>query len=121
MQFDAELLLIAMAPVFLACIGWEARHMARTRADAQIYNWRDTFCNAALALMHQGADKLAWLAVVPVYAYIYTHYRVLSWQPGWLAFVALFAPPGWAAAFRAAHAGGFDDACAPPFAAPRER
>ncbi|MCC8403588.1 hypothetical protein LJ655_17105 [Paraburkholderia sp. MMS20-SJTN17] len=26
MQFDAELLLLAMAPVILACIGWEAGH-----------------------------------------------------------------------------------------------
>jgi sterol desaturase/sphingolipid hydroxylase (fatty acid hydroxylase superfamily) len=90
MQFDAELLLIAMAPVFLACIGWEAWHMARTRADARIYNWRDTLCNAALALMHQGADKLAWFAVVPIYGYVYTHYRLLTWEPGAFAFAVLF-------------------------------
>jgi sterol desaturase/sphingolipid hydroxylase (fatty acid hydroxylase superfamily) len=90
MQFDAEWLLIAMAPVFLACIGWESWHLARRRPSARIYNWRDTLCNAALALMHQGADKLTWFAVVPVYAYVYAHFRLVSWQPGWLAFAVLF-------------------------------
>ena len=52
MQFDAELLLLAMAPVFLACIGWEAWHFARTRRAQRLYSWPDTICNAALALMH---------------------------------------------------------------------
>ena len=65
MQFDAELLLLAMAPVFLACIGWEAWHLQRTRPAARLYSWRDTLCNSTLALMHQGADKLAWLAIIP--------------------------------------------------------
>ena len=59
MQFDAELLLLALAPVFLVCIGAEAWHFARTRRAARLYSWPDTLCNAALALMHQGADKLA--------------------------------------------------------------
>jgi sterol desaturase/sphingolipid hydroxylase (fatty acid hydroxylase superfamily) len=90
MQFDAELLLIAVAPVFLACIGWEAWHLARTRPAARIYSWRDTLCNAALALMHQGADKLAWIAVLPVYAYIYEHFRLVNWQHGWLSIAVLF-------------------------------
>ncbi len=90
MQFDAELLLISMAPVFLACIGWEAWHVARTRPAARIYSWRDTLCNAALALTHQGADKLAWLAVVPLYAFVYERFRLITWQPGWLSFAVLF-------------------------------
>ena len=90
MQFDAELLLLAMAPVFLACIGWEAWHLRRTRPGAQLYSWRDTFCNAALALMQQAADKLAWLAIIPVYAFFYDHYRVTTWQANWVSFVVLF-------------------------------
>lgn len=90
MQFDAELLLLAMAPVFLACIGWEAWHFARTRREARLYSWPDTTCNAALALMHQGADKLAWLAVLPLYAYVYAHCRLVTWQGGWVSFVVLF-------------------------------
>jgi sterol desaturase/sphingolipid hydroxylase (fatty acid hydroxylase superfamily) len=93
-QFDAQWLLLALAPVFLACIAWEAWHLTRTRAQATPisarYVWSDTLCNAALALMHQGADKLAWLVAVPVYAYVYRHYRLVSWQPGWAAWFALF-------------------------------
>jgi sterol desaturase/sphingolipid hydroxylase (fatty acid hydroxylase superfamily) len=90
MQFDAELLLLAMAPVFLACIGWEAWHLRRTRPGARLYSWRDTLCNAALALMQQAADKLAWLAILPVYAFFYDHYRVHTWHAGWLSFALLF-------------------------------
>ncbi|NIE67071.1 sterol desaturase family protein [Burkholderia sp. Ax-1719] len=90
MQFDAEWLLLALAPVFLACIGWEAWHLARTRPGAALYSWPDTLCNAALALMHQGADKLAWLVAIPVYAWVYHHWRIFNWQPGFLAWFALF-------------------------------
>ena len=98
MQFDAELVLLAMAPVFLACIGWEAWHFARARRLERLYSWPDTLCNAALALMHQGADKLAWLAVVPVYDYVYAHFRLFTWNSawnsawdgGWLSFAVLF-------------------------------
>jgi len=94
-RFDAEWLLLALAPIFLACIGWEAWHLARRRStaavsDSALYSWPDTLCNAALALMHQGADKLAWLVAVPVYAYVYEHWRIVSWQPGWAAWIALF-------------------------------
>ncbi len=90
MQFDAEWLLLALAPVFLAMIGWEAWHLARTRPGSRIYSWPDTLCNAALALMHQGTDKLAWLVAIPVYTYVYHHWRITTWQPGWLALVVLF-------------------------------
>jgi len=97
-QFDAQWLLLALAPVFLACIGWEAWHLSLTRPrtasngalDSARYTWPDTLCNAALALMHQGADKLAWLVAVPVYAYVYQHFRLVSWQPGWIAWCVLF-------------------------------
>ncbi|ABM50855.1 putative membrane protein [Burkholderia mallei NCTC 10247] len=80
MQFNVELLLLALAPVFLLCIGWEAWHLARTRPGEHVYNLRDTLCNAALALMHQGADKIAWIFVIPVYAYCYAHYRLVTWD-----------------------------------------
>src|SRR3546814_8236092 len=33
----------------------------------------DTLSNAALALMHQGADALAWLAVIGVYYWVYRY------------------------------------------------
>lgn len=41
MRFDAELLLLALAPVFLPRIGREARHLARTRAHDAVTGWRD--------------------------------------------------------------------------------
>ena len=90
MRFDAELLLLAMAPVFLACIGWEAWHLHRTRPAAAIYSWRDALCNATLALMHQGADKIAWFFVIPLYATIYGHFRLYTWHAGWVSFFVLF-------------------------------
>ena len=90
MQLDAELLLLAMAPVFLACIGWEAWHLHRTRPEAGIYSWRDTLCNAALALLQQATDKIAWLAIIPVYAFFHDHYRLFTWRAGWVSFVVLF-------------------------------
>ncbi|AOK53705.1 hypothetical protein WT67_09745 [Burkholderia stagnalis] len=42
MRFDVELLLLALAPVFLRCIGREARHLARKRPQDAVYGWRDT-------------------------------------------------------------------------------
>lgn len=42
MRFDAELLLLALAPVFLPCIGREARHLARNRPQGAVHGWRDT-------------------------------------------------------------------------------
>ncbi|AJY18530.1 MULTISPECIES: sterol desaturase family protein [Burkholderia] len=90
MRFDVEWLLLALAPVFLLCIGWEAWYLARTRPQDHVYAWRDTLCNAALALMHQGADKLAWVFVIPVYAYCYDRYRLFTWHDGWLSFAVLF-------------------------------
>ena len=89
MNFNIELLLLALAPVFLGCVAWEAWYWAK-RGRADIYSWRDTLCNAALALLHQGADKLAWLAVIPLYQYIYQHYRLFDLGHGWDDFVLLF-------------------------------
>ncbi|AKJ70211.1 C-5 sterol desaturase [Pandoraea thiooxydans] len=88
MHFDPELILLALAPVFLLCIGWEAWYWRRRQQP--IYSLTDTVSNAALALMHQGADKLAWLFVIPVYAWIYTHYRIFTMRPGWVEFLLLF-------------------------------
>ncbi|KVN39009.1 hypothetical protein WJ63_31880 [Burkholderia pyrrocinia] len=42
MRFDVELLLLALAPVFLPCIGREARHLARTRPHGAVTGWRGT-------------------------------------------------------------------------------
>ena len=108
MQFDAELLLFAMAPVFLAHIGWETCHLHRARPAAGLYSRRNTLRNASLALLQQVAGKIAWLAIIPFYAFVYDHYRLFTWQTGWLPFVmllvALPAPLIWAGADHARHA-----------------
>ncbi|CAH2794959.1 MAG: Fatty acid hydroxylase family (carotene hydroxylase/sterol desaturase) [uncultured Paraburkholderia sp.] len=52
-----------------------AAHAARRAA---LYNCHDTICNAALALMQQATDKLAWLVIIPVYAFFYDRYRVYT-------------------------------------------
>ena len=59
MDFSIELLLLALAPLFVGCVAAEAWYWQR-RGRTDIYSWRDTLCNAGLALLHQGADKLAW-------------------------------------------------------------
>ncbi|MFC3532675.1 sterol desaturase family protein [Vogesella facilis] len=86
---QVELLLLALAPVFLACVAGEMLYWRR-RGRAEVYSWPDTLCNAGLALLHQGADKLAWLLVIPLYQYAYQHYRL--WQPpgGWGGTLLLF-------------------------------
>ncbi|HUN93812.1 MAG TPA: sterol desaturase family protein [Burkholderiaceae bacterium] len=69
---DPALLLLAMGPVFLLSIAVEAWHWHR-RGRA-IYAWRDVASNAALALMHQGADAFVlWLFVRTVYTFCYEH------------------------------------------------
>jgi sterol desaturase/sphingolipid hydroxylase (fatty acid hydroxylase superfamily) len=58
-----------MAPVFLGLIGLEAWYWRRR--DPSKYSLVDTLSNAALALMHQGADALAWIAVIALYYLVY--------------------------------------------------
>ena len=89
MDFNIELLLLALAPVFLGCVAWEAWYWAK-RGRADVYSWRDTLCNAALALLHQGTDKLAWLAVIPLYQYLYQQHRLFDLGHSWSHFVLLF-------------------------------
>ena len=64
-------ILLAMAPVFLALIALEARYWQHRRPG--MYSWKDTLSNAALALMHQGADAVAWALVIGLYYVIYRH------------------------------------------------
>lgn len=64
-------ILLAMAPVFLGLIALEAWHWRRRRPG--MYSWADTLSNASLALMHQGADALAWALVIGLYYLVYQH------------------------------------------------
>jgi sterol desaturase/sphingolipid hydroxylase (fatty acid hydroxylase superfamily) len=64
-------ILLAMAPVFLGLIALEAWYWRRRRPG--MYSWADTLSNASLALLHQGADALAWALVIGLYYVVYQH------------------------------------------------
>ena len=82
-----EWLLLALAPVFLACVAWEAWYWRKRRPG--LYTLRDTLSNAALALMHQGADALAWAAVIGAYWWVH-QFRVFDLTASWMSVALLF-------------------------------
>lgn len=59
-----SLVLMMLAPVFLACIAWEALYWHGRRP---VYSWRDTLGNAALALSHQIVDAAAWMGLIGLF------------------------------------------------------
>jgi sterol desaturase/sphingolipid hydroxylase (fatty acid hydroxylase superfamily) len=79
-------ILLGMAPIFLALIVIEAWYWHRR--DPAKYELVDTIANAALALMHQGADAIAWVLVIGVYYGVYQH-RVFDWPATWWTIAAL--------------------------------
>jgi len=80
-------ILLAMAPVFLGLVLLEAWYWRRRGAD--MYAWTDTLSNAALALMHQGADAVAGLLTIAVYALVY-ELRVFHVDTSVWSILALF-------------------------------
>jgi len=89
MHPDVELLLLALAPIFLLLIAIEYAYWCRY-GQAHIYSLKDSSCNAALALMHQGADKLAWLFTLPLFQAIYQHHRLFTFHTGLTSGLLLF-------------------------------
>ncbi|MGH8499536.1 MAG: sterol desaturase family protein, partial [Methylococcales bacterium] len=81
-----EWILLAMAPVFLGFIIWEAWYWKNRRA---VYSLKDTLSNAALALMHQAADAITWLLVIGIYIWLYQH-RLCDLPASVWTIVALF-------------------------------
>jgi len=81
-----EWILLAMAPVFLGFIAWEAWYW---RSRRPVYSLKDTLSNAALALMHQAADAVAWLLVIGVYWGVY-QYRLFDLGTSAWTIAALF-------------------------------
>jgi sterol desaturase/sphingolipid hydroxylase (fatty acid hydroxylase superfamily) len=85
-SFDPGLILLGLAPVFIGCIVWEALYLKRSGHSN--YSWPDTLSNAALALMHQGADLAANLLFIKT-AYAWVYQRGLHALPdsswAWLA------------------------------------
>jgi len=64
-------ILLGMAPVFLTLIVVEAWYWHKR--DPGKYKLVDTIANAALALMHQGSDAIAWTLVIGIYFLVYQH------------------------------------------------
>lgn len=81
-----SLILLALGPVFLAFIAWEAWYW---RGKRPVYQWRDTLSNAGLALMHQASDGLSWLLRIGICVWVYEH-RLLHWPNSGWALAALF-------------------------------
>ncbi|CAA0090878.1 Uncharacterised protein [BD1-7 clade bacterium] len=87
MQFDPSLILLYLAPMFLAFIAWEWWYLqkhASNRAQAQDntqngiqnsaqYSISDTASNAALALMHELGKTIAAVVVISVYGWFFDY------------------------------------------------
>jgi len=64
---SVEIILLALSPIFFLCIGYEfVKHRAR-------YDVKDSLANTALAIMHQGADALSLLALMPLFYWLFEH------------------------------------------------
>jgi sterol desaturase/sphingolipid hydroxylase (fatty acid hydroxylase superfamily) len=85
----ADLILLALSPLFLLIIASEWLYWHRQHQPA-VYELKDSLCNAALALLHQGADKLAWLLTLPLFQNIATHHRLFDLHPGVTSTLLLF-------------------------------
>jgi sterol desaturase/sphingolipid hydroxylase (fatty acid hydroxylase superfamily) len=78
-------ILLAMAPVFLGLIAWEAWYWRRR--DPSKYSLVDTLSNAGLALMHQVADAIAWTLVIGLFYAVY-RFRLFDFGEATLASIA---------------------------------
>lgn len=87
MQINPELFLLALAPIFVATVAWEAWYW---RGKQPMYSWVDTVSNASLALMHQASDAAFMLLFVHT-AYDWTYRHGLQWvSDSWLMVPLLF-------------------------------
>lgn len=74
-MIPVELILLALAPLFLGFIAWEwfsSRKLTPAR-----YRWQDSAANAVLALLHQGSDMLALLLLMPFFIWLH-QYRLFE-------------------------------------------
>jgi sterol desaturase/sphingolipid hydroxylase (fatty acid hydroxylase superfamily) len=79
-------ILLAMAPVFLGLIAWEAWYWRRR--DPSKYSLVDTLSNAGLALMHQVADAIAWTLVIGLFFAVH-RFRLFDFGEATLASIAV--------------------------------
>ena len=81
-----SLILLALAPVFLGFIAWEAWYFKRKGRSN--YTWADTVSNATLALMHQASDAVAWLLTFGLFVALWRH-RLFNIPATWWSVVLL--------------------------------
>ena len=79
-------ILLAMAPVFLGLIAWEAWYWHKR--GVAMYSGVDTLSNAALALMHQFADAIAWALTLGLFYSVY-QVRLFDIPATWWGIVLL--------------------------------
>lgn len=80
---DVEIILIALSPIFLIFIAYEfLKHR-------QNYVIKDSLANTALALMHQGADAIALLFLMPIFYWLY-EYRLFDIEIGLVSLFSAF-------------------------------
>ena len=60
-----EIILLALSPIFLLFVGVEFIKFRR------YYDIKDSLANALLALLHQGADAIALLLLMPFFYWLY--------------------------------------------------
>ncbi|MBR9814922.1 sterol desaturase family protein [bacterium] len=82
-----SLVLLALAPVFYACIAWEWLYYRRR--GVAMYSGVDTLSNFVLAGMHQLADGLSWLVLLGVYYLLY-QVALFDIPTTWWSVVLLF-------------------------------
>ncbi|MBD8514229.1 sterol desaturase family protein [Photobacterium sp. CAU 1568] len=79
------LILLAISPLFFISMLWEYRRLRQE--GSQDYNWKELACNLTLAGLHQSADLIATLLLMPFFLWLY-QYRLFDIQMS-LATVAL--------------------------------
>lgn len=88
MGFNPDWLLLGMAPLFLASIGWELVYWLRR--GVKKYEWVDTVSNVCLALMHQASDfAFNLLFVKTAYTWVWQH-GLQAVPATWWSIVLLF-------------------------------
>ncbi|AZQ11431.1 sterol desaturase family protein [Shewanella khirikhana] len=85
-----ELLLIALAPIFLLCMGleWLVANVRGKLPDTARYRLPELLCNLSLAGMHQLADLLTGFAVAKLYLWLFG-WRLFDIEMNWQSFLLL--------------------------------
>ena len=86
---DASLILLFLAPIFLALFAVELYYYYKRKSD--VYTLKDTLANIGLALMYQVSDVVFTILVVKtVYTWVYMHGLRLFPEFTWFNIILLF-------------------------------